>query len=118
MPSPALLYRLDSSIAWITLDTPPVNALGQALRRHLHEAVATAEADPAVQAIILIGAGNTFSAGADVREFGQPFDQTALAPSLPEVCNRIEACRKPVIAAIAGVALGGGLEVALAAHYR
>ena len=108
------LYQLDSSIAWISLDNPPVNALGQALRRHLHQALAAAEADPAVHAIVLVGEGKSFSAGADMREFGQ----APQAPVLPEVCNRIEACCKPVLAAIGGVALGGGLEVALVAHFR
>jgi len=108
------LYQLASSIAFITLNNPPVNALGQALRQHLQDAIAAAEADPAVRAVVLIGEGKSFSAGADVREFGQ----TPQAPALPDVCSRIEACRKPVVAAISGVALGGGLEVALAAHYR
>ena len=108
------LYHLASSTAWITLDNPPVNALGQVLRQHLNDAIVAAEADPAVHVIVLIGADKSFSAGADVHEFGK----TPLPPSLPDVCNRIEACRKPVLAAIAGVALGGGLEVALAAHYR
>jgi 3-hydroxyacyl-CoA dehydrogenase len=107
-------YQLTSLIAYIVLSNPPVNALSQALRRHLQESIAAAEADPAVKAIVLIGEGKSFSAGADVREFGQ----APQVPALHDVCNRIEACRKPVVAAIAGVALGGGLEVALAAHYR
>ena len=111
---PMPLYQLASPIAYVTLNNPPVNALGQVLRQHLHDAIAAAEADPAVQVIVLIGEGKSFSAGADVREFGQ----APQAPALPDVCNRIEACRKPVLAAMAGVALGGGLEVALAAHYR
>ena len=98
----------------VTIANPPVNALGVAVRQGLLAAVEQAEADAAVQAVLIVGAGKAFIAGADIREFGQP----AQPPSLPEVCNRIEACGKTVVAAIHGPALGGGLEVAMAAHYR
>ncbi|NVI06842.1 3-hydroxyacyl-CoA dehydrogenase NAD-binding domain-containing protein [Paraburkholderia youngii] len=98
----------------VTIDNPPVNALNAAVRRGLMEAIDKAESDDQVEAVMLIGAGRNFIGGADIREFGKP----PLPPSLPDVCNRIESCSKPVVAAIHGAALGGGLEVALAAHYR
>lgn len=101
-------------ILLVTIDNPPVNALGVDVRRGLLEAVEAADADPEVKAVVLLGAGRNFLGGADIREFGKP----PQAPALPDVCNRIEACTKPVVAAIHGAALGGGLEVALGAHYR
>lgn len=101
-------------IAIATIDNPPVNALGQALRAGLARVIAEAGADPTVSAIVLAAAGRAFIAGADISEFGKP----PLAPYLPDVLDAIEACRKPVVAAIQGAALGGGLEVALACHGR
>ena len=101
-------------IALVRIDNPPVNALGVAVRRGLQEAMVLAEADPAVHAVLIFGSGKAFIAGADIREFGLP----PQAPALPDVCNAIEACSKPVVAAIHGPALGGGLEVAMSAHYR
>jgi 3-hydroxyacyl-CoA dehydrogenase len=98
----------------VTIDNPPVNALGVDVRRGLLAAAEEADADASVAAMLIVGAGRAFIAGADIREFGKP----PMAPSLPKVCNRIEACSKPVVAAIHGPALGGGLEVALSAHYR
>ena len=101
-------------ILLVIIDNPPVNALGVDVRRGLLAAIEAAETDPSVAAVLLAGAGTAFIGGADIREFGQ----APQAPALPDVCNRIEACTKIVVAAIHGPALGGGLEVALAAHYR
>ena len=101
-------------ILLVTIDNPPVNALGVDVRRGLQEAIEAADADTAVKAVLIVGAGRNFIGGADIREFGKP----PMAPALPDVCNRIEASNKPVVAAVNGVALGGGLEVALSAHYR
>ncbi len=104
----------EGAVAVLTLQSGPVNALGTALRRGILAAVEAAEADAAVEAIVLIGGGRMFSAGADITEFGKP--QTGIG--LPDLLNRIEASTKPVVAAIHGNALGGGLETALACHYR
>ncbi|WP_134679174.1 3-hydroxyacyl-CoA dehydrogenase NAD-binding domain-containing protein [Paracoccus ravus] len=101
-------------IATVTVDNPPVNALGLALRQGLWDAVATLDADPAVRAVVLICAGRTFIAGADVTEFGKP----PVEPHLPDLVARIEAAEKPWIAAIHGSALGGGFEVALGCRFR
>ncbi|MBD8627065.1 enoyl-CoA hydratase/isomerase family protein [Oxalobacteraceae sp. CFBP 8753] len=105
---------MHGDILVVTIDNPPVNALGVDVRRGLAAAIDAAVADAAVKAVLIVGSGKTFIGGADIREFGKP----PMAPFLPDVCNGIEACSKPVIAVIHGAALGGGLEIALAAHYR
>ncbi|MGQ3283726.1 3-hydroxyacyl-CoA dehydrogenase NAD-binding domain-containing protein [Bosea sp. (in: a-proteobacteria)] len=114
MPMETVRLARQGEIAIATIDNPPVNALGQALRAGLARVIAEAGADPTVSAIVLAAAGRAFIAGADISEFGKP----PLAPFLPDVLDAIEACRKPVVAAIQGAALGGGLEVALACHGR
>ena len=102
------------TVAIVEINNPPVNALGQAVRKGLLDAVKQAEADPEVTAIVIIGAGRTFPAGADIKEFGRPMED----PHLPDVIDQIESCTKPVVAALHGTALGGGFEVALGSHYR
>jgi 3-hydroxyacyl-CoA dehydrogenase len=114
VPTTVVKREQRGDILLVTIDNPPVNALGFDVRNGLLAAIEAADADPAVAAVVLTGSGRAFIGGADIREFGKP----PLPPALPDVCNRIEACTKPVIAAIHGPALGGGLEVALAAHYR
>jgi 3-hydroxyacyl-CoA dehydrogenase len=111
---PSLRIERDGGLLLIAIDHPPVNALSQRVRAELLDALRRAEADTSIRAIVLLGSDGRFSAGADIREFGQ----ARRAPSLSELCDAIESCPKPVVAAIDGSALGGGLELALAAHYR
>ncbi len=113
MTQPVTISTQDG-IATVTIDNPPVNALSQAVRQGLAGAVQQTEADADVRAVVLICAGRTFIAGADVREFGQAPQQ----PHLPDVIDRIEGASKPWIAALHGTALGGGLEVALGCRFR
>jgi 3-hydroxyacyl-CoA dehydrogenase len=106
--------RRHGDVLIVTSNNPPVNALSTAVRQGLVDAIAEAEADGAVNAVVIACEGQTFFAGADITEFGKPPQM----PWLPEVVDTIENCSKPVVAAIHGTALGGGLEVALACHYR
>ncbi|MBL0945954.1 MAG: enoyl-CoA hydratase/isomerase family protein [Hydrogenophaga sp.] len=109
-------YKVHGDIALITLNNPPVNGLGLATRQGITNGLDQAQADPAVKAVVITGAGKAFSGGADIREFGTP---KALAePNLLSVILAVENCRKPVVAAIHSVAMGGGLELSLGCHYR
>jgi 3-hydroxyacyl-CoA dehydrogenase len=101
-------------IAIVTIASPPVNALDAGLRAGLAAAVQQADADPGIRAIVIAAEGRTFIAGADISEFGKP----PLPPSLPDVINGFDTVTKPIVAAIHGAALGGGLEVALGCHAR
>jgi 3-hydroxyacyl-CoA dehydrogenase len=106
--------RRHGDILIVTSNNPPVNALGHAVREGLVAAIAEADGDEGVKAVVIICQGQTFFAGADITEFGKPMQM----PMLPQVVDIIENCTKPVVAAIHGTAFGGGLEVALASHYR
>lgn len=113
MTSP-VSYARHNDIAVLRIDNPPVNALSHAVRQGISDAMDQAEADPGVRAVLIVGEGRAFIAGADITEFGKP----PQAPNLPELCDRIEASPLIIIASLHGVSLGGGLEVALSAHYR
>ena len=107
-------FETRGKLGIITVKNPPVNALSHAVRSGIHEAIGAAACDDGIDAVVLICAGRTFIAGADIKEFGKPL----APPDLVAVITAIEDCPKPVIAAIHGTALGGGLETALGCHYR
>jgi 3-hydroxyacyl-CoA dehydrogenase len=109
-------YQLRGSVAVITLDNPPVNGLGYDTRREFAAGVERAAADPAISAIVVTGAGRAFSGGADIKEFGSP--KAIAEPNLLSLIRLLEDCSKPVVAAINGVCMGGGLELSLGCHYR
>jgi 3-hydroxyacyl-CoA dehydrogenase len=107
-------YSTEKDIRIVSIDSPPVNALGQKVRAGILKGVSDGLADPRIRAIVLTCGGRTFFAGADISEFGKP----RVPPSIHDVIDAVENSSKPVIAAIHGTALGGGLETALACHYR
>src|ERR1035437_4634967 len=116
--SKTVRFTREEEIAVITIDNPPVNALSPGVSEGIQAAIESAAADPGVSAIVVMGAGRTFIAGADIREFGKIVRGEKAGRSLLPFLSAIEACPKPVIMAIHGQAFGGGLEVAMAGHYR
>lgn len=109
-------YTQHDNVALLTLNNPPVNGLGHASRAGIVEGIARALADTAIHAIVITGAGRAFSGGADITEFNTP--KATAAPMLGVVIAALEASSKPIVAALHSVAMGGGLELALGAHYR
>ena len=109
-------YQVHGHVAVLTLDNPPVNGLGYDTRVQLAQGVDRAVADADVVAIVINGAGKAFSGGADIKEFGSP--KAVAEPNLLSLIKLLEDCTKPVVAAVHGVCMGGGLELALGAHYR
>jgi len=109
-------YAVNGDVAVIRLDNPPVNGLGHALRKGIVDGVKKAEDDSQIKAIVIIGSDRAFSGGADISEFGT--SKMMAEPILTTVINYLETARKPVIAAISGACMGGGLELALGCHYR
>jgi 3-hydroxyacyl-CoA dehydrogenase len=114
--SEAASYSVRDGIAVISMNFPPVNGLGSKLRPGIMDGIRKAEADPAVKAVVIWGSPKVFSGGADIREFNTP--ESFAPPSLPEINEAQDAMKKPMVAAIGGFAMGGGLELALGCHYR
>ena len=107
-------FRREDSVAVITVNNPPVNALTSAMRKGLTDALSKAREDAAVEAVVITAAGRTFIAGADITEFNKP----PTTPTTSDVIDAIDAMPKPVVAALHGTPLGGGLEIALGCHFR
>ena len=113
-PSSAVRLERDGAVAVVVIDNPPVNAGSRAVRSGLLDAVRAISGADDIEAAVIIGAGNTFVAGSDIKEFGKPLEE----PQLPAVIAAIEACAKPFVAAIHGASLGGGYELALGCDAR
>jgi 3-hydroxyacyl-CoA dehydrogenase len=110
------IYELRGAVAVITMNNPPVNGLGFDLRREIVDGLARAEANEKVKAVVLIGSARAFSGGADIREFGSP--KASAEPNLNTVIRVLEGAKKPVVAAIGGACMGGGLELVMGCHFR
>src|SRR6202451_4622877 len=108
----------EDDVAVITIDNPPVNALGPGVAEGITAALSRAEEDAEVRAIVVIGAGKTFVAGADIKEFAKMRASRECGPGHTAFLSRVEDCTKPIVMAIHGTAFGGGLELAMAGHYR
>lgn len=113
---PAVKVERRGAIAFLTIDNPPINALGVSMRTLLYAALTASLDDPEISAIVLLCAGRTFVAGADVSEFGTP--KRFQAPMLVDLCELADSAKKPIVAAMHGMALGGGLELAMACHLK
>lgn len=111
-------FSKDGDVAIITINNPPVNALSPGVPEGISQGIDEAEKDPAVRAVVVIGGGRTFIAGADIKEFGRMTAGKSRGPGLLPLLLKIEDCSKPVVMAIHGTAFGGGLELAMAGHYR
>ena len=109
-----VLYEIKENIAILTVDNPPVNPLSDGIRTGVYENIIKAQEDDSIKGIVLTGNGRAFIAGADISEFGGQIE----GKTLNEMFEKLEFCTKPVVAAINGLALGGGLETALCCNYR
>ncbi|HUR89474.1 MAG TPA: enoyl-CoA hydratase/isomerase family protein, partial [Ramlibacter sp.] len=109
-------YKVQGDVAVITMNNPPINGLGYSTRLGITDGLDKANADPAVKAIVVTGAGRAFSGGADIKEFGS--SKASMEPNLLSVIVAVEKSSKPVVAAVHTVVMGGGLELALGCHYR